>query len=198
MELNLGNVLIVPSGTPGLDDKRIEMGDIYKLEARQQEIAIVNKVTAPELMQAFIDGYGHASRAQIQLEWELTQALKHADERRAVVYLDIAPKTLQEKGLTRPNAPAGSEDQRKAVLALDKDYQSLQDRVSMIEAAVEFLKTKTKAFEMSYQSVKKVYDSLSTVNALANAQPRGAFSAGSYNDGPEPVPATFKVGNPRY
>lgn len=174
MELSLGGILVCPAGTPGRDDLRFEMKDMYKLEARQQEISLVNKVTAPGLMQAFIDGYGHAARAHVQLEWELDQANKHLNERKAVVFLEVAPDYLQKHNLVRAANPSGSEDQRLAVLARDKEYQALSDRAAMLVAAVEFLKIKMKKFEMSYQAVKKVYDSLSSNNALAPYRPASA------------------------
>jgi hypothetical protein len=179
MNLSIGKTLICPSGTPELGDRKFDIEQLYHLESRTREVGFVNKVTAPELMQAFIDGYGIAARACVELEWELTQAKKHLEERKAVVILDIAPKYLQEKGLVRPSNPAGSEDQRKAVLARDEQYKSLYDRQAMIEAAVAFLETKKKTFESSYQAVKKVYDSLSSVNALASNRGSGEFSAPS-------------------
>lgn len=190
MELSLGNTLICPAGTPGTADKSFDMKDVYRLEARQQEIATVNKVNAAELMQAFIDGYGHTSRALVQLEWELNQANKYAEERKATVYLEVAPSFLQANGLVRAANPSGSEDQRKAVLARDKEYLALQDRVAMIEAATEFLRLKMKGFEMSYQAVKKVYDNLSSVNVVANGQTRPA--------GADVYRSTSEIGKPRY
>lgn len=196
MELNLGNVLRCPSGTPGTADKVFEMEELHRLDVRREEISRVNKVTAPELMQTFVDGYGIATRILVQLEWELAQARKFADERKAVVYLEVAPKFLQEKGLVRAANPSGSEDQRKSVLALDNEYQKLNDRLSMIEAALGYLKLKAKQFEMSYQSVKKVYDSLSSVNALANGvnAPGGASPYQSSSE----TNAPMQVGKPRY
>lgn len=195
MDLSLGNVMRCPSGTPGMADRVFEMGELYRLDGRREEVSFVNKVTAPELMQAFIDGFGIATRSLVQLEWELTQAQKYAEERKAIVYLEIAPKYLQEKGLVRSANPSGSEDQRKAVLALDKEHQQLQDRVAMIEAAVEYLKLKAKQFEMSYQSVKKVYDSLSGVNALSN----GVNPSGGASQHRSPSETTaLQVGKPRY
>ncbi|WNM70290.1 hypothetical protein [Myxococcus phage Mx1] len=192
--------LVVPSGSPNSPAKEIGMSEIYKLEARKQEIANVNKVTAPELMQAFINGYGHASRALVVLEYELQLAQKYMEERKAIVYLEEAPRILKEKGLVRPANPSGSEDQRKAVLALDKEYGQLQNRYYQIEAAAELLRTKAKGFEQAFQAVKKVYDSLSSVNALSGA---GAAQLASGNasqirsvsgDGQPPL----AVGKPRY
>ena len=160
LNLSIGKTLICPSGTPDMPDKCFDMDDIYKLEARQQELSVINKNSASDLMQAMIEGYGHASRAYTQLQWELNQAKKYADERKGIVYLEVAPKLLQDKGLIRPANPSGSEDQRKAVLAIDKTYLALCDRQAMIEAAVEFLHHKMKGFEQTFQATKKVYDNL--------------------------------------
>lgn len=201
MELSLGNVLKCPSGTPGVEDRTIEMAELYRLEARKQEIATVNKANAAELMQAFIDGFGLAARAVVQLDWELTQATKFAEERKAVVYLEVAPAFLQEKGLVRAANPSGSEDQRKAVLARDKEYLSLQDRVSMIEASAAYLKLKMKGFEMSYQAVKRVYDNLSNTNAVAYgvSKPAGATEyVGDVERNTFVDPTKITIGKPRY
>src|SRR4051812_24586198 len=109
MELSLGNILKCPAGTPGRDPVTIEMHEIYRLEARQQEVAHVNKVTAPDLMQAFVDGYGRSGRAHMQLEWELKQAQQCAEERKAVIYLEVAPEYFKAHGLVRSANPSGSE-----------------------------------------------------------------------------------------
>lgn len=193
MELSVGNLLICPSGTPNTPDLKFEMMEIYKLEARQMEIANVNKVTAPELMQAYINGFGATTRILTQLEWQLTQAKKYQDEREAIVKLDVAPEYLAKKGLTKPNNPAGSEDLRNAVLARDDEYKLLSDRVAMLEAATELLKQKAKGFEMSYQAVKKVYDSLSTTNALMMGvhKPAGASPYVSKDE-------AMAIGSPKY
>lgn len=193
MDLSVGNLLKCPAGTPGTPDRAIEMAEIYRLEARKQEIATVNKHNAPELMQSFIDGFGHAARAAVQLEWELNQANKYAEERKAIVYLEVAPAYLQEKGLVRAANPSGSEDQRKAVLARDKEYMALQDRVAMIEATNEYLRLKMKGFEMAYQAVKKVYDSLSNTNAVAYGVTKLTGAAAFVTDGEALV-----IGKPRY
>lgn len=192
MDLVLGNLLKCPAGTPGTAEKTFEMQDIYRLEARKEEVGHVNKTTAAGLMQAFEAGYSLTSQAYTLLKWELTQAEKYADERKAVVYLEVAPAYLQEKGLVRAANPSGSEDQRRAVLALDKEYQGLAERVAMIEAAAEFMHLKMKGFEMSYQSVKKVYDNLTSTNTLNFGANKPAFKASEFSDGP------IAVGKPRY
>jgi hypothetical protein len=73
----------------------------------------------------------------------------------------------------------------------------------MIEASVEFLRLKAKGFEQSFQAVKKVYDSLSGVNAaLVYGIKKEAFTAAPHADPDElvgigPTPP-MTIGKPRY
>lgn len=194
MELIIDSHLRCPAGTPGHQEKKFEMVQIYRLEARQNEVSNINKVTAAEFMQAMIDGYGAAMRAVVQLQYELTIAEKHAEQRKAVVYLEVAPEQLKAKGLVRASNPAGSEDLRRAVLMLDAEYIDLMDRVNAITAAVEFLKLKAKGFENTYQAAKKVFDGLSSTNALVNGVNR---VSGAAPYAPE-LPNTLAVGKPQY
>lgn len=150
--------LTVPSGDPNKDPQKYDIEKMWKLEARRPEISTVTKVNAPELMQAFTDGYGITSRICAKLEGELEQAESAMEARKATVYLDEAPKILKQKGVVRDSNPSGSEEQRKAVLALDKEYKNLKDRYDQIKAAKALMNTYSKTFEMAFQSVKKIYD----------------------------------------
>lgn len=190
------NTLTVPSANPEKVDITFEMTDIFKLEAREREIATMDKVQAPELMQAFIDGYNQAGRYLAQLELELSRAENAMEVRKASVYLDEAPRILREKGVVRESNPGGSEDQRRAVLAQDKIHQDLKERFDKIEAATQYLTLKLKFFEMSYQAVKKVYDSLSGVNTSALRS--GGYSQGGGPPIPTRAPDGYIVGKPRY
>lgn len=185
--------LTVPAADPAKDDLIFEMAEVFNLEAREREIGTMDKVQAPELMQAFINGYGQVSRHLSKLELELKRAENALEVRKATVYLDEAPRILREKGVVRESNPGGSEDQRRAVLAQDEKHQSLKDRHDQIEAACRFLELKLKFFEMAYQAVKKVYDSLSGINA-ANLR-SGSYSQGG---GSNQIPSGLTVGNPRY
>lgn len=160
--------LIIPSGNPELPDRHIDMVNLYTLEARKQEVAIVNKARAPELMRCFEQGYGLSARAMVGVRLEVNKAKEALDKRKAVVMLDIAPEVLKAKGLTTKASPAGSLELREAVLASDEIYLSLLDRLNRLEAAYELLKVKSKGFEMAFMSVRKIYDDLSKVNILLN------------------------------
>lgn len=160
----------------------LDLSEINLLESRKIEVASVTKSKAAELMSAMERGYSQIASVLIpQVQWELTQAESVADQRKAVVMLDDAPRILREKGLVTAKNPSGSADQRENILALDKEYQGLRNTVEMLDAVYELLKGKMRGFEMSYQAVKKVYDSLNTYGAstrLDNVIPDGS-GAGS-------------------
>jgi hypothetical protein len=198
MELTV-ETLIVPAADPTKTDLSFGMVEVFALEAREREIGTMDKVQAPELMQAFINGFGVVSRHLAKLELELKRAANAMEVRKASVYLDEAPRILREKGVVRESNPAGSEDQPKAVLAQDEVHQELKERFDKIEAAARYMELKLKFFEMSYQAVKKVFDSLSGVNAAA-------IRSSSYSQvGGPPIPTEratsdgrYIVGKPRY
>jgi hypothetical protein len=158
MQLELGTLLKVPSGTPGINGLEFELGDVINAENRKRDIITVNRETAPELMFLFNQAYCSILRMISQISFECTQASKYANKRKAEVILDVAPEILKVKGLISPRSPAGSEDLRNAVLDLDEPYLQLMDVVNMLETAYEFLRSKAKGFEMAYHSVKKIYD----------------------------------------
>lgn len=192
--------LTVPAADSKKADLVFNMEEVYKLEAREREIATMDKVQAPELMQVFVEGYGQISRNLAKLELELSRVENALEVRKATVYLDTAPQILREKRLVRESNPGGSEDQRKAVLAQDQEHQALVERRDQIEAACRFMELKLKFFEMSYQAVKKVYDSLSGLNVAANSR-SSSYSTG----GGTPIPTEVEVngtrlmvGRPRY
>jgi hypothetical protein len=158
MQLELGTLLKIPRGTPGVEPLEFELNEIMQSEDRKHDIISVNKETAPELMYVFNKAYCSVLRMLSQISFEYSQAVKYANKRKSEVILDIAPDFLKNKGLLSSRSPAGSEDLRKAVLDQDEQYLKLQDVVSMLEAAHEYLKGKTRGFEMAYHSVKKIYD----------------------------------------
>lgn len=154
----IGTLLKVPRGTPGLVPLELDMEHIKTIEKRSPEVAYVNKETAPELLSTFNQAYCEVLRMMTQIAFEKTQAVKYADMRKAIVILEVAPAKLKEKGLATQRSPGGSEDLRQAVLALDTEFLDLQDKVNMIQSVYDFLKVKAKNFENSYNSVKKIYD----------------------------------------
>mgnify|MGYP001560620278 CR=1 FL=1 len=165
MSFEIGKLLKVPRGTPGIPPLELELSEIIAIEKRKPEVAYVNKETAPELMYIFNSAYCEITRMMANISYEYNQSVKFANKRKAVVTLDVAPEVLKEKGYQKT-----SEDLRKAVLDQDEEYLTLLDKVYALEAAYEFLKGKAKGFEQDYQSVKKIYDitnaSLGNANVL--------------------------------
>jgi hypothetical protein len=153
-----GKIIHVPRGAPGETSFELDLSNVLSIEMRQPEVATVNKETAPELMFIFNKGYSEVSRMMTKVSFEYNQALKFANKRKSVVTLEVAPTILKEKNLVNARSPAGSEDLRRAVLEQDDEYLALVDKVHIIEAFYEFLKTKQKSMEMSYYSCRKIYD----------------------------------------
>ena len=155
----MSEIIHIPRGTPGAGQLTLDMREIYQLEVRKQEVATVTKFKAQELLYLMEKGYSAISTDMLpKVLLELNNARDAAEARKAVVMLDVAPVVLREKKLTKESNPGGTADQRESVLALDEEYRALKKTVDQLEAVYEWLKGKMKGFEMSYQSVKKVYD----------------------------------------
>lgn len=174
-----------PNGN-GIGVLSIDLSNIYYLEARKSEVAMVNKFKAPELMQAFEEGYSLCAKMLPRIAYELSVAKQEVDKREAVVNLDEAPRILKEKGLVTDRNPAGAADMREAVLNADEEYIKLKDRAEFIRAIFKTIEGKQKGFEMSFSAVKKVYDSLSQYGQLQGGADT-SIEVGSTN-----------VGKPRY
>lgn len=157
--------VLYPSGN-GTNMISIDMINIRRLAARLNEVAMVNKIKAPELMQAFTEGYCLCGNVIPRIGYELTKAKTELDRRVAIITLDIAPQKLKDQGLVNARNPAGSADLRQSVINTDDEYLKIKDRVNQIEAAWTTLKMVQHGFEMSFSAVKKVFDTLSQYGQL--------------------------------
>ena len=185
----------VPKGTPGAGHLELDLTEVRQLEARKDEVGSVNKAKAQELLRAMEKGYSAIANMLPMVSLELNRAEQAADERKAVVMLDEAPRILAEKGLIRPSNPSGSADQRENILALDSEHKKLRENVDLLKATQELLKGKMRGFEMSFQSVKKVFDTPDAYVAgghIINIPSRA--EAGDELDSQ----GSLKVGIPRY
>lgn len=134
----------------------INLTKTKQAESRVHEIAIVNRTTAPNLLAEFNEAWLDLSQQLPVVTFEWNKAIAAAEQRKAVVMLDVAPTLLKEKGLTTTRDPNGTKDMRESVLQLDGEYRQLIDHIQMIEAVHKLLSNKLKALEMAYSSVKKV------------------------------------------
>lgn len=196
----MSDILRLPKGSSEGGLFSLELTEVHKLEARKVETACVTKSKAPELMHAMEQGYSIVSTKLLPVvAYELSQARQAADERKAVVMLDEAPRILQEKGLATSRNPSGSEGQRESVLAMDEEYKLLQDKVEMLKATFELLKGKLRGFEMSFSTVKKVFDSLNQYGSMPRG---GSIGLQELPDGAEAGDqvdsAGRLIGTPRY
>ena len=166
-----GNEIVCPSGTPGGQASIINLKEIANIESRIQDVRIANPGNAAELLSCFNIAWLDLAKQIVFLRKEKNDALRHADRVRARIILDEVPNELKKKGLLSTRSPAGSEDLRQAVLALDPVHQDALERVDAITAVIELLQCKATAFDMAYTSVKKILSGDTQGNFLAKISP---------------------------
>jgi hypothetical protein len=182
------NLLILP--TADNKDLSFNLEELAKIESRKKEISYVNKETAPELLHIFNEGFLEVSKISTRILQEYEKMTLKVKERRAQVILDLAPEELKKRNLVTSRSPSGSEDQRQAILDLDKQYQELVEKSNALKAAYNYFKIRAKSLEMAYQAVKKVIDPNS------NNSYSGYLS--TTPDIEEPVGNEVAVGEPKF
>ncbi len=150
--------LIVPRGTPGLAELRIDLTEINYAQSRSKELAYVNKETAHELMHTFDKAADITNKLLLQVLSEYEQAITNTNKRKAIVILDVAPEELKKRNLITARSPAGSEDLRNAILDCDEEYLKLQEVLNTLKVTYRYLKGKLEMFERNYYAAKKSLD----------------------------------------
>lgn len=158
MELLIGDLLVVPEGGPNLPQISIDLRSIKQAEVRISEIAIVNGLTAPELMATFNKAYLQVTEAIARVTLQYNRTEKEVERRRAVIILDLAKDILTKKGLTNPKSPTGNDDLREAVVNIDEEYIQLIDKLDYLKALMVLLEGKKRAFEQAFTGVRKLLD----------------------------------------
>lgn len=143
-------VLTVPAGNLLDPDIKIDLAAIQVSEVRQDEVARVTAVKAPELLAEFNRSWRGIMDIVSLLEKEKNRATKEADKRKGVLLLEVIPERLKSLGI------ASSADNRQAVIDTDDEYGILTDRLDQIKAAIMFIKGKLTSFENAFTSVKKI------------------------------------------
>lgn len=151
-----GTEIVCPSGKPGVRTIIIDLKEVVKVENRIQDVRIVNPGNAPELLASFTLAWKDLHQNLVLLMKEKGDAVRHSDQVRARIILDVVPEELKRRGLLSARSPAGSEDLRESVLAQNPEYQEALERVDYIAAVIELLKGKLTAFDMAFTSVKKI------------------------------------------
>lgn len=149
MDLN-GTTLHLPDPSAPATTVAVELGQILECERRQEEIAYVTSTKAPELLRAFSVAWREGHKRMLLASTMLLLAQKKAAERRARVTLDVAPELLKTRGLS------SNDENRKAVVELDVEFQACQDVADQWATAVEFLKGKLRTLERDHSAVKAI------------------------------------------
>lgn len=145
-----GHALVVPRVGSNVSAIIIDLKAILKAEARIIEVQAVTPVKAGELLAAFNVSWRDLHQNICLLEKEKNDAQRELNRIRATVILERAPKIIKEKGLS------DNKETREACVTLDSEYQTTEEVLDQLVAAIELLKGKLKSFEMAYTSVKKL------------------------------------------
>jgi hypothetical protein len=148
-------VIVCPRAGTTVDAITIDLKKILEAEQRMIEVQALTPAKAGELCTVFTISWRDLHHNICVLEKEKIDAQKIVDRRKAIVFLEIVPQYLKDKGLFSPKSPTGNEEIRTAILNLDEEYQSGQEVVDQIVAIIELLKGKLKAFEMSFTTVQE-------------------------------------------
>lgn len=139
---------------PSYDGKRaisLPMASISRMEARQEEVQMVTRFKAPELLTALNRAWLVVSKMALAVNQHLLRAQRELEIRKAILLVDLLPDILVKKRLKTAN-----EETRQGILVLDREYCEILDRVEQIRAVLEMLKVKAKGFQNSFDSVKKI------------------------------------------
>lgn len=148
--------LSIPNGDGVGNPIELSMGSIRRAIERLEEVAIINDHKAPELISCFIKAYADLTDHISRVSSEVVKAKNAVAKRTAIVTLDESPRILREKGLISGRSPAGSEDQRRAVLEVDEEFLKTRDRLQELEAYAELLEGKRDSIERAYLAVRKI------------------------------------------
>lgn len=171
------NKLIVPRGDDKSDAIILNMNDIYIALSRESEIATVTKTKAFELMYIFLKAYRTAGEYASVIRAERDKCKIIMKRIAAHLTVDKIPQYIIERGLK------DTEKFYTSIIALDKEYQIVEDKLSLLIALSEDLEIKEKTFDKHFQSVKKVFDSFESKESFADE---------------ESSTEAIRIGKPRY
>jgi hypothetical protein len=129
-----GTTVTVPGPKVGDREIVLELKDILIAESRQQEVAIVTPIKAPELLSLFNEAWRNVDKYVKQLQAALIIAEHQVERRRAKLLLESVEGVLKAANIS------STKDTRDAVITLDDEYQAAQGRVDEIQAASEYLR----------------------------------------------------------
>lgn len=172
------NEIVCPRGGNDQEPIIVNLREILKIENRIQEVQMVNSTKAPELLSSFTVGWKDLYKHIVLLIHEKNVASNMANRIRGRVLLDEIPEILKAKGLASSRSPTGSEDLREAVLATHDEYQKSLEKVQHIACVIELLKSKARAIQMAYESVKKILSGVNSLEMSANPNLLGSTGEG--------------------
>jgi hypothetical protein len=152
-----GDIIRATKG-PGKGSYELNLGAIYRLEARQAEAQGVGMLAARELMNAMKEGSRLTGEAAVFTRLEQDRAKAALKLRTGIVNMDVAPGVLEAKKTLRKSSPGGTAEQLESVLVRDQEFQELQDYVFQLNAIVGLLDVKLNGFRNTYFTIQKAFE----------------------------------------
>ena len=162
--------MTVPAGKTGALPIKIDLASLLIAEQRQDEIAMVTPIKAPELLALFNRAWRTADEYVTKLTREKIAGEREQEQRKSRLLLDEIPAILEAKKVK------DSKDTRDAAIALDDQMVTITERVDELTAAVAYFKGKLRSFENAFTSVKKIMgeDMYSMQGRIGNKNLSGA------------------------
>lgn len=162
--------IVCPSGDPDGSPTVIDLVAIFKSEARQDEVAIASKSTAPELAAEFLRSWRNLDKQLGIVRSEKLKAAKHLENRKAQLLVNFIPGEIKSKGL------ASNDATRNALITLDIEASKLQDTFDQIEGVYLYLQGKMHSFERAHSSSHKIMGDNSYMSNVRNPNLSGGAS----------------------
>lgn len=148
--MEIGTVLAVPRGIPGLAPLKLDMSTVYEAEQRVSETGSTSVENATQLAGYFNQACNTVGKYLAWVEYEINQAKKQFGLAKATVILEKAPE--EWKKLSGIQGMKYNEDFREAVVARDPECQQWQDVVAALEASKKLLEGKFWTFVRAFNS----------------------------------------------
>lgn len=144
--------LVFPSAD-GTRSITLPMQRVRRAMARTEEVQSVTAFKAPELLGFLNRELNFVGKLVLAVNQHALLAARLLATRRAIILTDLLPAMLEAKGLNN------NKEIRDAAIAVDAEYQQLEDRHQQILAVREMLKLDAEGIYNAFGAIKRLLDS---------------------------------------
>ena len=149
--IHVEGTYVVPRGDGEGEPIVLDVKAVVMAEHRLQDVAIVTREKAPELLATYNEHWLTLNNAVTMLTFEKNKAEAAVKDAYSESILDVTDEALKKRGHAK-----GSQDLREALAQLDPRHKKARERLNEIRAVLAYLDGKRTAFLNAYNSVKKL------------------------------------------